>query len=141
MYKRQIKHIPSSTVVNPKGSFETTKAITLRSGKELGNHPKPSKQGLNEEEKLLQEEEQGAKATAREAKTLPQPSSAPKPSQTTMVSPNSNLSSSIPLNVPFPSRFMQSKTEKDEKDILETFRKVHVNISLFDAIKQIPKYA
>ncbi|XP_070682472.1 uncharacterized protein [Malus domestica] len=40
-----------------------------------------------------------------------------------------------------PLPFMQAKNEEDEKDILETFRKVHVNISLLDAIKQIPKYA
>ncbi|KAB2597192.1 hypothetical protein D8674_000112 [Pyrus ussuriensis x Pyrus communis] len=39
------------------------------------------------------------------------------------------------------SGFMQSMNEKDEKDILETFRNVHVNISLLDAIKQIPKCA
>ncbi|CAN6560202.1 unnamed protein product [Malus baccata var. baccata] len=29
--------------------------------------------------------------------------------------------------------------EEEEKDVLETFRKVHVNIPLLDAIKQIPK--
>ncbi|CAN6580968.1 unnamed protein product [Malus baccata var. baccata] len=51
---------------------------------------------------------------------------------------NSNV---IPPNVPFPSRFLQAKNEEDEKDVLETFRKVHVNIPLLDAIKQIPKYA
>ncbi|XP_068323189.1 uncharacterized protein, partial [Pyrus communis] len=44
-------------------------------------------------------------------------------------------------NVPFPRRFMQEKKEESEKDILETFRKVQVNIPLLDAIKQIPKYA
>ncbi|CAL2270599.1 unnamed protein product [Prunus armeniaca] len=37
-------------------------------------------------------------------------------------------------------RFMQSKKEENEKDILETFRKVQVNIPLLDAIKQVPKY-
>ena len=36
---------------------------------------------------------------------------------------------------------MQSKKDENEKDILETFRKVQVNIPLLDAIKQIPKYA
>ncbi|KAM2739061.1 hypothetical protein EV2_033217 [Malus domestica] len=36
---------------------------------------------------------------------------------------------------------MQAKNEEDEKDILEMIRKVHVNIPLLDAIKQIPKYA
>ena len=31
--------------------------------------------------------------------------------------------------------------EEAEKEILETFRKVEVNIPLLDAIKQIPRYA
>jgi len=31
--------------------------------------------------------------------------------------------------------------EEIEKEILETFRKVEVNIPLLDAIKQIPRYA
>ncbi|CAN6570915.1 unnamed protein product [Malus baccata var. baccata] len=38
-------------------------------------------------------------------------------------------------------RFRQSKKEEAEKDILETFRKVQVNIPLLDAIKQVPRYA
>ncbi|KAB2600122.1 S ribonuclease [Pyrus ussuriensis x Pyrus communis] len=46
----------------------------------------------------------------------------------------SGLANAAPL-------FLQTKNEEDEKDILETFRKVHVNIPLLDAIKQIPKYA
>ncbi|KAM2340076.1 hypothetical protein ACFX1X_019586 [Malus domestica] len=51
---------------------------------------------------------------------------------------NSNV---VPPNVPFPRRFMQSKKVEAEKDILETFRKVQVNIPLLDAIKQVPRYA
>ncbi|CAN6679705.1 unnamed protein product [Malus baccata var. baccata] len=138
---REQGKLPSLTVVNLKGGFESAKAITLRSGKELGNHQKPSKHGLNEDEKLLQEEEQEARATAKEDQPLPQPPKASKPSQTIKVSPNSSSSSSIPLNVPLHSRFRQSKKEENEKDILETFRKVQVNIPLLDAIKQVPKYA
>ncbi|KAM1747951.1 hypothetical protein ACFX12_008998 [Malus domestica] len=88
--------LPSSTIPNPKGGFESTKAITLRSGKE--------------------------------------------------VRAGKNVSNSVPTNVfpsivPFPSRFMQTKKEEAEKDILETFRKVQVNIPLLDAIKQVPRYA
>jgi len=46
----------------------------------------------------------------------------------------------IPL--PFPHRVVQKskKLEEAKKEILETFRKVEVNIPLLDAIKQIPKY-
>ncbi|CAN6704221.1 unnamed protein product [Malus baccata var. baccata] len=43
------------------------------------------------------------------------------------------------LNRPQPPR--QSKKEEAEKDILETFRKVQVNIPLLDAIKQVSMYA
>ncbi|XP_068336600.1 uncharacterized protein [Pyrus communis] len=45
----------------------------------------------------------------------------------------------FPSNVPFPSTFMQTKKEEAERDILETFRKVQVNIPLLDAIKQVPR--
>ena len=47
----------------------------------------------------------------------------------------------IVIPPPFPSRFAKSKKEEQEKDILETFRKVEVNIHLLDAIKQISQYA
>ncbi|KAJ9166961.1 hypothetical protein P3X46_021650 [Hevea brasiliensis] len=42
---------------------------------------------------------------------------------------------------PFPCRLAKNKKEEQEKDILETFKKVEVNIHLLDAIKQIPRYA
>ena len=47
---------------------------------------------------------------------------------------------SIPL--PFPPRVIPcKKMEEVDREILETFRKVEVNISLLNAIKQIPRYA
>ncbi|XP_050154241.1 uncharacterized protein LOC126628547 [Malus sylvestris] len=36
---------------------------------------------------------------------------------------------------------MKSKKEQTDKEILDTFRKVQVNLPLLDAIKQVPKYA
>ncbi|CAN6716310.1 unnamed protein product [Malus baccata var. baccata] len=138
---REQGKLPSSTIMNPKGGFETVNAIMLRSGTQVGAEPKSSKSSHDEDEKVLQEEAQGPKLTAKDEQSLPPPSSPPKPSQTTKVSPNSTFSSSIPLNVPFPGRFRQSKKEEAEKDILETFRKVQVNIPLLDAIKQVPRYA
>ncbi|KAM2750856.1 hypothetical protein EV2_000081 [Malus domestica] len=125
----------------PSRGFETAKAITLRSGKQVGTEPQASNSSQKEDEKLLFEEEPQTSTTARKEKTMPQPPIAPLPCPTPKVSHNSTQSSSIPLNVPFPSRLMQAKNDEEEKDILETFRKVHVNIPLLDAIKQIPKYA
>ncbi|CAN6695183.1 unnamed protein product [Malus baccata var. baccata] len=133
--------LPSSTVVNPKGGFETAKAITLRNGKEVGTEPTPSKSAPEEDEKFQIEEEEQAKATARIEQSLPHPSNASNPStigKKGSIPINSNV---IPPDVPFPSRCLQTKNEEEEKDVLETFRKVHVNIPLLDAIKQIPKYA
>ncbi|KAG8493358.1 hypothetical protein CXB51_010940 [Gossypium anomalum] len=42
---------------------------------------------------------------------------------------------------PFPRRLVQCKKEREEKEILDTFRKVEINIPLLDVIKQIPRYA
>ncbi|CAN6583773.1 unnamed protein product [Malus baccata var. baccata] len=135
--------LPSSTIPNPKGGFESAKAITLRSGKEVGAGSS-SKTSHNEDEILQMEEEESKQPTARVVPPLPQVSNAPKPSNLSNKGKNvlnSSPTNVFPLNVPFPSRFFQSKNEEEEKDVLETFRKVHVNIPLLDAIKQIPKYA
>ncbi|CAN6566300.1 unnamed protein product [Malus baccata var. baccata] len=141
---REQGKLPSSTIANPKGGFESAKAIMLRSGKQVGTAPPPSKSAPNKvEEVIIEEEEQGV-ATVRKEVPLPQVSMAPKPSNLpnkgTTVS-NSIPTNDFPLNVPFPSRFKQTKKEEAEKDILETFRKVQVNIPLLDAIKQVPRYA
>ncbi|CAN6716175.1 unnamed protein product [Malus baccata var. baccata] len=100
--------------------------------------------GHNEDELLQLEEEESKQPTAKVVPPLPQVPNVPN-------LPNSshkgkNVSNSVhtnvfPSNVPFPSRFMQTKKEEAEKDILETFRKVQVNIPLLDAIKQVPRYA
>jgi len=49
--------------------------------------------------------------------------------------------SSISLFHSLQEQFPTKKMEEAEKEILETFRKVEVNIPLLDAIKQIPRYA
>ncbi|KAM1734003.1 hypothetical protein ACFX11_019553 [Malus domestica] len=141
---REQGKLPSSTVVNPRGGVETAKSITLRSGKEVGTEPQPSKSSHKEDEMLQMEEEESSSPTAKVDTPLPQASNVPNLSKS--ANKGKNVSNSVPtnvfpLNVPFPSRFLQSKNEEEEKDVLETFRKVHVNIPLLDAIKQIPKYA
>nr|KYP33130.1 hypothetical protein KK1_046039 [Cajanus cajan] len=88
----------------------------------------------------------------------PPPASAPVPVPVPTFSPNQNdeqigarnfhaggpssstNSDLIPL--PFPPKLIPSKKmEEVDKEILETFKKVEVNIPLLDAIKQIPRYA
>lgn len=47
----------------------------------------------------------------------------------------------IAISPPFLERFAKLKKEKNDKEILKTFRKVWVNIPLYDVIKQVPRYA
>ena len=46
--------------------------------------------------------------------------------------------------IPFPHRILKNKRIEEaekEKEILDVFRKVAVNIPLLDVIKHVPKYA
>ncbi|XP_008234839.1 PREDICTED: uncharacterized protein LOC103333720 [Prunus mume] len=117
--QREPGKLPSQVIPNPNGGHDTAKAITLRCGKEVEN-----------------DDNEGRNST----KTVDAPS--PK---LTVPSDNSKVSSlvnhSITSKVPFPRRFLNLKNEQVSKDILDTFRKVQVNIPLLDAIQQIPSYA
>jgi hypothetical protein len=53
---------------------------------------------------------------------------------TPKVSPNS-MNSSFKMIPPFPMSSSRSKKEDKEKEILEVFKKVKLNISLIDVIK------
>ncbi|KAB2631094.1 S ribonuclease [Pyrus ussuriensis x Pyrus communis] len=106
----------SSTIANPKGEFETTKEIMLRSDKEVGTDPQPSKSNHKEEEYT--------QPTARVETPLPEAPIAPTPSNSSKVVPNLISSNPIPPNIPIPCRFMNSKEEESEKDTLEALPKV-----------------
>lgn len=107
--------LPLQSKVNPK---QNASAVILRSGKEL---QKPSNKVTKHVEDELEKNELMPKSQdAQPTKAKPLP----------MVIPP-----------PFPSQFVKSKKEEQDKDILETFRKVEVNIPLLDAIKQISRYA
>ncbi|PIN27218.1 hypothetical protein CDL12_00011 [Handroanthus impetiginosus] len=108
--------LSSQTVVNPK---QNVSAITLRNGKELKEPIKATPRNPMGEEA---------------EKEVIVPSSQPQ-------KPDGEKSSLIVVYPPFPERFAKSKKEEEDKEILETFRKVEVNISLLDAIKRIPRYA
>jgi hypothetical protein len=51
------------------------------------------------------------------------------------------MNSSFKTIPPFPVSSSRSKKEDKEKEILEVYKKVKLNIPLLDATKQIPKYA
>jgi hypothetical protein len=73
-------------------------------------------------------------------KKHPLPPQTKKTTNTPKVSTNS-LNSSFKTISPFPLSSSRSKKEDKEKEILEVFNKVELNIPLIDVIKQIPKYA
>ncbi|XP_070664517.1 uncharacterized protein [Malus domestica] len=95
--QHQPGRLPSQTVTNP--NAEQLNAMTLRSGKEVFEHPR-MQQGELQTKNLEQDE----------------------------------ASTEI-------EKFMKSKKEQTDKEILDTFRKVQMNLPLLDAIKQVPKYA
>ncbi|KAM1635244.1 hypothetical protein ACFXTN_012090 [Malus domestica] len=78
-FKEQGK-LPSITVVNPREGFESVKAITLRSGKEVGTDPQASKSAQTEDKKLQQEHDVQHIPMARKETTLPCTRTLPKPS-------------------------------------------------------------
>ncbi|KAI9076990.1 hypothetical protein K1719_041066 [Acacia pycnantha] len=111
--------LPSQTIPNPKGNVS---AISLRSGKQL-EEPKPAADVTSTSER----ESETVKIDSKNKKAMQQ-----------------GKGEDIPIPIPFPQKAIQSKrlAEKaQEKDILETFRRVEINIPLLDAVKQIPKYA
>jgi hypothetical protein len=109
--------LPSQTETNPKANVSV---VTLRSGKEL----EEVKKKVHEEEDELEVTPTIVEEKKSEDKEIK------------MKTPEA-----IPCAPPFPSRFDKTKRENEEKEILDTFRKVQVNIPLLDAIKQIPRYA
>ncbi|XP_024966090.1 uncharacterized protein LOC112506314 [Cynara cardunculus var. scolymus] len=112
--------LPSQTETNPKANVS---AVTLRSGKEL------QVVGKKKKEKVHEEEELEVKTSTSGAKDVKEEELKKKTPEVIVQAP------------PFPSRFEKTKWESEEKEILDTFRKVQVNIPLLDAIKQVPRYA
>ncbi|XP_062028336.1 uncharacterized protein LOC133744212 [Rosa rugosa] len=93
-------------------------------------------------------------ATSRIETDLAIPESAMPRIESSLQSPTKpetkgNLSnSSVPVitnaflsPMPFPRKFAKSKQEESDMAVLDTFKKVQVNIPLLEAIKQVPKYA
>ncbi|CAN6713111.1 unnamed protein product [Malus baccata var. baccata] len=110
--EREIGRFPSQPEVNPKNQ-EHIKAISLRSGKTIETE-------AAKEEKKPEEPE-------NDSFTLPDEELAQKK----IYSPP----------VPFPQRLQRAKKDKNFSEILDLFKKVHINIPFLDAVKQIPSYA
>jgi hypothetical protein len=117
-----------SQALNPK---ENVSVIMLQSGKELERQR--SKQ-------IEMEEEEEIETKLSTKKKHPSPSQTKTTTNTPKVIPHS-INSNFKTIPPFLVSSSRSKKEDKEKEILEVFKKVELNIPLLDAIKQIPKYA
>ncbi|XP_027156520.1 uncharacterized protein LOC113757411 [Coffea eugenioides] len=96
--------------------------MTLRSGKEVQG-PEPVIPKDKDEERIEKElEEEGTDNKNAKVPSNPIPTAKTNPP-------------------PFPSRLEKPKKQDKEKEVLEIFRKVEINIPLLDAIKQVPRYA
>nr|XP_028949386.1 uncharacterized protein LOC114821442 [Malus domestica] len=138
--QHQPGRLPSQTVVNP--NAEQMNVVTLRSGKEVFEQSRMQKrtrkdtieQGELQTKNLEQDE-----ASTETEKSHKDTELNKKDSDKVSKEVQNSFNSCVP--VPFPRRFMKSKKEQTDKEILDTFRKVQVNLPLLDAIKQVPKYA
>ena len=96
--------------------------MILRSGKEVEGLELVTPKDKNEERIEKELEEEGISSTNSE------------------VLPNHVIK--VRTNPPlFPSRLEKPKKQDKEKEILEVFRNVEIDILLLDTIKQVPKYA
>ncbi|XP_026417392.1 uncharacterized protein LOC113312873 [Papaver somniferum] len=111
-----------SRPINPR---ETVNDVTLRSGTRTVQ-PEDGEKIKDPKGPVLEKEITDSSQTDEVPKTNS------KPLVSTYVPP-----------LPFPGRFANKKVEqdKDDKEILDVLKKIHVNIPLIDAIRQVPKYA
>jgi len=130
------RNLPAQTVINPRNVSD----ITVRSGKQIQGLGDAQEDEEKDNEVVLDNESGGSdKATQATSKT-------PEPSDNSrLVSPNTSSENSSPYSPlpPYPNR-LKAKTKKMEeldKEILNTFKKVEINIPLLDAVRKIPKYA
>ncbi|CAN6691949.1 unnamed protein product [Malus baccata var. baccata] len=109
--------LPSQIVVNP--NAEQMNVVTLKSGKEVFEQPrmqKRTRKDTNEQGKL-------------QTKNLEQDEASTETKKSHKATKLNKKDSD------------KSKKEQTDKEILDTFRKVQVNLPFLDDIKQVPKYA
>ncbi|XP_027181627.1 uncharacterized protein LOC113780002 [Coffea eugenioides] len=104
--------LPSQVIPNPK---ENASTMLLRSGKKV-QFSKSEAAGVKDDQV----------SGELEKEKVSTPPDVPK---------------TFDINSPFPGRLAKAKKEDSVKEILDTFRKVKINIPLLDAIRQLPKYA
>ncbi|KAL0320472.1 UNVERIFIED_CONTAM: hypothetical protein Sradi_5308700 [Sesamum radiatum] len=124
--------LPSQTIISSKHNVS---AITLCSEKEL-QFKNSTRRGLAQQNRT---ENSVVHEHAEQGKTGEKLEIPPEQVEKSEPTHEEHPKVFVP-KPPFPERFAKSKKKEDEKDILETLRKVEVNIPLLNAIKQVPRY-
>ncbi|VFQ90151.1 unnamed protein product [Cuscuta campestris] len=149
MQAQMNNRLPSQPFPNPK---ENLNAIELRNKKVL-KEPK----SIREEEKELEVERRSPKQSLEpEIQPLDSEDQPLEPATSILDEDNeaekseekgetdlSDRNPALPhLKAPFPSKFLQLRKPKEiDLALLDTFKKVEINLPLLEAIKQVPKYA
>jgi len=123
--------LSAQIVVNPRN----VSAITLRSGKRIREFEK-AQENEDKENKFAPIDKSGGLG-----EPVPCTSEMPTPTNDSRLVSSNSSSSYSPLP-PYPKR-LKPKTKKLEEldqEILNTFKKVEINIPLLDAVSQIPQY-
>ena len=107
--------------------------MTTRSGREFEERPKAPKE---KDHAPISLEKDPATSKAEERLATSSETKGTDPNLVSTVSPNI-----VPSSFPFPSRFDKSRKSESDQAILETFKKVQINLLLLEAIKSIPRYA
>nr|XP_027072042.1 uncharacterized protein LOC113696855 [Coffea arabica] len=110
--------LPSQPEANPKN----VSVMTLRNGKEVEGPKVTNLKSKSEDEIEKKIEEEGHIRGGPEI----------------TLTPSIPVKSNLP---PFPCRLAKTKKAEKEKEILDVFKKVEINIPLLEAIKRVPKYA
>nr|GFA22483.1 reverse transcriptase domain-containing protein [Tanacetum cinerariifolium] len=134
--------LPGNTIANPKGEL---KAITTRSGlvTEGPTVPNPPK-SVNPEEDECVEETYTDPNHAEYTSKVPPPPPVQKPKPQIQRNFVLHTRDSLPPHIPYPSRMLKQKQqEKDDIQIQKfwnMFKKLHLNITLAEALVLMPKY-
>ncbi|CAL2270597.1 unnamed protein product [Prunus armeniaca] len=141
MSNRASGTFPSQTEVNPRHQEHAKAVHILRSGKQVDNKVGDVNEEQEDGENVEINQPPHAQPTTSNKQSLNPSGKSTNPK----VSSNANQ---VPISTnafrptaPFPSRLSKSKKDQGLDEIMETFKKVQINIPLLNAITQIPKYA
>ncbi|XP_016669909.1 uncharacterized protein [Gossypium hirsutum] len=112
--------LPSQTETNPR---ENVSAITLRSGTVISPEPTKEPEKIEKDKKDTSLKSQEEKSSPTSGNVIP-----------------SHSFSTYETPPPFPEKLARRDKKEEEKEILDIFKKVEINIPLLDVILKVPKY-